>query len=195
MSKFVRFKICLQAFSSQSTQPRQRFLQKVDLLKRQRTVLFSTKHGPITRSYSSRIKWFWMPAGVGFALISFLQLRHILEREKRKHDRSHGKVPPDKAIRPWQVTLFKLVPTRVLSRYWGKINEVELPVFLRAPAIHLWTWAFECCLEEAEEGDVSKYPNLGAFFTRKLKPGTRAIDEESELVRIQSDLLFCIQNI
>lgn len=151
------------------------------LSERQRPSLYSTANGHNTKNSSSRIKWFWMPAGVGFALISLLQLRHIREREKRKNAHLDNEAI-EKCIPSWQVTLFKVVPTRVLSRIWGKVNEIELPAFVRGNVIRLWSWAFDCCLEEADEEDVYKYPNLGAFFTRKLKPGVRVIDQENDLV-------------
>ena len=142
--------------------------------------LFSTS-GQNTVQSSSRIKWFWMPAGVGFALISFIQLRHIRERERRSYAPVETEAS-EKAISPWQVNLFKVVPTRTLSRFWGAVHEVELPVSLRGPMVCLWTWAFGCCLDEAEESDPCKYQNLSAFFTRKLKKDVRDIDKSSELV-------------
>ena len=142
--------------------------------------LFST-NGQNTVQSSSRIKWFWMPAGVGFALISFIQLRHIRERERRRYS-SVETDASEKAIPPWQVNLFKVVPTRAFSRFWGAVHEVELPVSLRGPMVRLWTWAFCCCLDEAEESDPCKYQNLSAFFTRKLKKDVRDIDKSSELV-------------
>ena len=88
----------------------------------------------------------------------------------------------EKAILPWQVNLFKVIPTRALSRFWGSVHEVELPVLLRGPMVRLWMWAFGCCLDEAEEPDPCKYENLGAFFTRKLKKDVRDVDKSCELV-------------
>ena len=145
---------------------------------------FVSTNGQNTSKPSSRIKWFWMPAGVGFALISFIQLRHIVERERRRHT-PQEKDPSEKGMPLWQVNLFKVVPTRTLSRFWGAVHDIELPVSLRGPVVRFWTWSFGCCLEEAEEDDPSKYRNLGAFFTRKLKQGVRTIDETCELVNVQ----------
>ena len=145
---------------------------------------FCSTNGQSTSKPSSRIKWFWMPAGVGFALISFIQLRHIQERERRKYtplEKEHL----EKGMPPWQVNLFKVVPTRTLSRLWGAVHEIELPASLRGPVVRLWTWAFGCCLDEAEEDDPCKYPNLSAFFTRKLKQGVRDIEKISDLVNLR----------
>lgn len=135
--------------------------------------LYST-HNPNTPK--SHIKWFWMPAGVGFALISCIQLRHVWKRERQQGE------PHKNNILPWQVNLFKVIPTRALSRFWGLIHNIELPVLLRAPVVLLWTWAFGCCLDEAEESDPRNYHNLGEFFTRKLKQGARDVDQSCELV-------------
>ena len=129
----------------------------------------------------SRIKWFWMPAGIGFALISFIQLRHVVDRERRRHAPLEEKFS-QKSIPQWIVNMFQVVPTRALSRFWGAVHDIELPVSLRGSVVRLWTWGFGCSLDEAEESDPSKYQNLGAFFTRKLMQGVRTIDESSELV-------------
>ena len=143
---------------------------------------FST-NGQNAAKQQSRIRWFWMPAGVGFGLISFIQLRHIRDRERWKYA-PPGQEPLERGIPQWQVNLFKVVPTRALSRVWGAVHNIQLPVSLRGPVVRSWTWMFDCCLDEAEQEDVSTYQNLGEFFTRKLKEGVRAIDESCELVNL-----------
>ncbi|XP_028400696.1 phosphatidylserine decarboxylase proenzyme, mitochondrial-like [Dendronephthya gigantea] len=153
----------------------------IQTVSRSTQVRFSSGNGQNVVKQSSRIKWFWMPAGFGFALISVIQLRHIQQRERRRHAPLEG-VATQSGIPPWQVNLFKVLPTRALSRFWGSVHDIELPTVLRGPVVRLWTWAFNCCLEEAEETDPSKYKNLGEFFTRKLKQGSRDIDKNSELV-------------
>ena len=37
-----------------------------------------------------------------------------------------------------QVTFYKILPLKALSRTWGKINDFELPVFLRIPLLKLY---------------------------------------------------------
>lgn len=41
-----------------------------------------------------------------------------------------------------QVALYRSVPTRLLSRAWGRLNGVELPNWLRRPVYTLYIWKF-----------------------------------------------------
>lgn len=69
----------------------------------------------------------------------------------------------------------------MISRIWGFINSIYLPLFLRA---HVLTWYaeyFGCNLDEAQK-DLLEYRNLGEFFRRALKPGVRVIDQTSDIV-------------
>lgn len=75
------------------------------------------------------------------------------------------------------VTLYRKMPLRSLSRLWGKVNQLDLPVFLRIPVFKVYIWVFGCKIEEAEEEDLKTYKNLGEFFRRTLKPQVRPIDE------------------
>lgn len=40
-----------------------------------------------------KIEWFYIPAGLGFALIGFIQLKHILRREQKQ--RNFGSIKTD----------------------------------------------------------------------------------------------------
>ena len=72
---------------------------------------------------------------------------------------------------------------RILSRQWGIIAHTRLrPHFLNTLLIYLYVWLFDCKVEEAQIGDLSKYPSLGAFFTRKLKNGVRPVDPDTLVV-------------
>ncbi|CAI9724067.1 phosphatidylserine decarboxylase proenzyme, mitochondrial-like isoform X1 [Octopus vulgaris] len=75
------------------------------------------------------------------------------------------------------VTLYRKMPLRSLSRLWGKVNQLDLPVFMRIPVFRIYIWAFGCNIEEAEEEDLKTYRNLGEFFRRTLKPQVRPIDD------------------
>ncbi|CAG8502658.1 2243_t:CDS:2 [Cetraspora pellucida] len=78
---------------------------------------------------------------------------------------------------PWQVHVLDTLPLRALSRLWGKINnEYNLPVWMREPFYKFYSWIFDCNLDEIENPDLKAYPNLGSFFYRSLKPGSRQID-------------------
>ncbi|XP_062334968.1 phosphatidylserine decarboxylase proenzyme, mitochondrial isoform X3 [Osmerus eperlanus] len=74
-----------------------------------------------------------------------------------------------------QVGLYKTIPTRLLSRAWGRLNQVELPTWLRKPVYSLYIWTFGVNMQEAAVEDLHHYRNLGEFFRRKLKPQARPV--------------------
>uniref|UniRef100_A0AAJ7UKK9 phosphatidylserine decarboxylase n=1 Tax=Petromyzon marinus TaxID=7757 RepID=A0AAJ7UKK9_PETMA len=74
------------------------------------------------------------------------------------------------------------VPTRLLSRAWGRLHGLALPACLRAPLLGLFVWAFHVDMAEAEEGDLRRYPNLGELFRRPLRAGARPISRRHSLV-------------
>ncbi|XP_031526086.1 phosphatidylserine decarboxylase proenzyme, mitochondrial isoform X1 [Vicugna pacos] len=74
-----------------------------------------------------------------------------------------------------RVALYKTVPTRLLSRAWGRLNQVELPHWLRRPVYSLYIWTFGVNMKEAAVEDLHHYRNLSEFFRRKLKPQARPV--------------------
>ncbi|KAI0056762.1 phosphatidylserine decarboxylase [Artomyces pyxidatus] len=69
-----------------------------------------------------------------------------------------------------------------MSRLWGWLNSLELPVWFRPIGFRVYAWAFGCNLDEIEPADLRTYPSLGAFFYRQLKPGARPVDPTAALV-------------
>ncbi|NXU52735.1 PISD decarboxylase, partial [Turnix velox] len=82
---------------------------------------------------------------------------------------------PVKLASDWEVALYKSVPTRLLSRAWGRLNQVELPTWLRKPVYSLYIWTFGVNMKEAAVEDLHHYRNLSEFFRRKLKPQARPV--------------------
>lgn len=66
------------------------------------------------------------------------------------------------------------LPLRNLSRVWGYVNSLELPVWFRPTGFKVYAWAFGCNLEEVEK-DLKEYKSLGDFFYRRLKDGSRPV--------------------
>jgi phosphatidylserine decarboxylase len=62
-----------------------------------------------------------------------------------------------------------------MSRLWGYVNSLELPIWLRPYGIKLYAYTFGCNLEEIEPSDLTNYVSLGDFFYRKLKDGARPV--------------------
>jgi phosphatidylserine decarboxylase len=79
------------------------------------------------------------------------------------------------------------LPLKAMSRLWGRFNEIELPYYLRVPGFKLYSWVFGVNLEEIAEPDLHAYPNLAAFFYRKLKPGARPLDPDPHAILAPSD--------
>ena len=69
------------------------------------------------------------------------------------------------------------LPLRNLSRVWGYLNSLELPVWFRPVGFRLYSSVFGCNLEEIDPEELEKYASLGDFFYRKLKDGARPIDD------------------
>ncbi|CAJ0947948.1 unnamed protein product [Ranitomeya imitator] len=74
---------------------------------------------------------------------------------------------PFAALRPlarvgWRptsrVAIYKSVPTRLLSRAWGRLNQVELPTWLRKPVYSLYIWTFGVKHERGGSGRFAPLP-------------------------------------
>lgn len=86
------------------------------------------------------------------------------------------------AYRNFFVNLYRILPFRSLSRLWGRVNSLEVPLFLRAPMYSLYVRLFNCNLSEALVEDLKQYRNLQDFFMRELKPDVRPVDAHHMLV-------------
>ena len=88
-------------------------------------------------------------------------------------------------VRPavgWNVRSLRRVPWRLISRHWGQIAATPMPSWLAAIVIWCYVKLFSCKLEEAENPDITAYPTLSSFFTRRLRAGARPVDPASALV-------------
>lgn len=77
-----------------------------------------------------------------------------------------------------------MIPTRPLSRAWGSLMSLHLPVWSRAPLLGLYSRIFRCNLAESDRRDYHEYESFSDLFTRHLKEGAREFDENHELVSI-----------
>lgn len=123
--------------------------------------------------------------------------RHRMDSSRSLH--AHAATRIHKAARRWfkrcsshprgaiactffliKLRLYASLPLRSLSRLWGYINGLELPVSLRVPIYKTYSYLFGCNLDEMLEPDLKKYVHLGDFFYRALKPGVRTIATPKE---------------
>lgn len=70
----------------------------------------------------------------------------------------------------------RFLPKNHLSYFIGQLVHIRLPAFLNKLIIAIFAKAYRINLEEAEF-PIAKYPSLGDFFVRKLKPGIRPIGQ------------------
>ena len=88
-----------------------------------------------------------------------------------------------------QVHVIGALPLRNMSRLWGYLNSLELPVWARPIGFRIYASIFGCDLEEIDPDDLTQYASLGDFFYRKLKDGVRPISD-AVLVRLSCSLIF-----
>ena len=123
-----------------------------------------------------------LPLGAGALVVGILQLRRIREREERRAAQGPVAEGEVQLAPEWQVSCYRSLPLRHVSRLWGAVNEVALPGLLRDAVLSSYARAFGCDLAEAERPDLSSYDSLGQFFRRRLRAGARPLDEGAELV-------------
>ena len=82
----------------------------------------------------------------------------------------------------WRVLLglLRLLPQAALSRITGRLAEVRLPRFLRAPVNGAFARAAGVDRSEMV-GGPGDYPSVSAFFVRELRPGLRSWPESPAL--------------
>ncbi|KAG2732389.1 hypothetical protein G9P44_004806 [Scheffersomyces stipitis] len=91
--------------------------------------------------------------------------------------------PHQYRIKPqsWHLYAYSTLPLKTISRIWGQVNSINLPVWVRSPSYRLYSALFGVNLDEMDEPDLTTYSNLSEFFYRKLKPGIRPLGD-SDLV-------------
>ncbi|KAL2871868.1 phosphatidylserine decarboxylase 1 [Aspergillus lucknowensis] len=147
---------------------------------------------------NTKVEWYPIPVGLGIGLLGVLHYYKLQRNERLRAEReteARGEsfdfsTPPRPKTRlsgPWHVQIMSTLPLKAMSRLWGRFNEKELPYCLRVPGFKLYSWAFGVNLDEVAEPDLHVYPNLAAFFYRKLKPGVRPLDTDPHAILAPSD--------
>ncbi len=75
------------------------------------------------------------------------------------------------------------------SRLVGHFAEARLPAVMLRPLLHGYVRAFGVDMQEAAD-PVESFPSFNAFFTRRLKPGTRPLPTEETVVVSPADSLL-----
>ncbi|WMV34543.1 hypothetical protein MTR67_027928 [Solanum verrucosum] len=107
-------------------------------------------------------------------MLGLLHARRLYDDQKIEDAREKGilEFQPDV-----KATFMRLLPLRSISRFWGTLTSVELPMWLRPSVYKGWARAFHSNLEEVAL-PLEEYASLREFFVRRLKEGTRPIDPD-----------------
>ncbi|KAF7051464.1 hypothetical protein CFC21_059699 [Triticum aestivum] len=116
--------------------------------------------------------------GASAAVLLMLGVLHA----KRMYDDKQLVERKEQGIEPefspdLKASFLRLLPLRSMSRVWGSLMEVEVPVFMRPAIYKAWARAFHSNLQEPAL-PLEEYPSLQAFFIRSLKEGSRPIDPD-----------------
>ncbi|PKI85206.1 Psd1p [Malassezia vespertilionis] len=123
------------------------------------------------------LKWTPIPVLLGAAVLVGIEAH----RQWQRNERVAGSTIIDgsgESVRikgPWSLYFFGALPLNTISRAWGWMNHLTLPVWFRPYGFKLYSWIFDCDLSEMKDPDLTHYESLGAFFSRELKAGMRPI--------------------
>ncbi|KAL1194651.1 Phosphatidylserine decarboxylase proenzyme 1 [Cardamine amara subsp. amara] len=108
-------------------------------------------------------------------MLGALHARRLYEDKKLEEKRERGielEFHPDV-----KASFLGILPLRSISRAWGSLMSLEIPVWMRPYAYKAWARAFHSNLEEAAL-PLEEYASLRDFFVRSLKEGRRPIDPD-----------------
>ncbi|XVF10861.1 hypothetical protein REPUB_Repub07fG0219500 [Reevesia pubescens] len=108
-------------------------------------------------------------------MLGVLHARRLYDDKKVEQAREKGvefEFQPDA-----KATFLRVLPLRSISRVWGFLTHVELPLWLRPHVYRAWARAFHSNLEEAAL-PLDAYASLRDFFVRTLREGCRPIDPD-----------------
>ncbi|KAL9262735.1 Phosphatidylserine decarboxylase proenzyme 1, mitochondrial-like protein [Drosera capensis] len=126
---------------------------------------------------NSNGNWFVVPgATVGTILmLGALHARRLYDDKKVEEAREKGIEVEFHA--DLKASFLSMLPLRTISRIWGSLTSVELPIWLRPLVYKGWARAFHSNIEEVEL-PLENYASLRDFFIRSLREGSRPIDPD-----------------
>lgn len=82
----------------------------------------------------------------------------------------------------WMFFFYSTLPLNAVSRVWGQLNSLTLPVALRPVGYRFYSYCFGVDLDEMQDPILENYKNLSAFFYRTIKPECRPFAPNAELI-------------
>ncbi|CAF1097186.1 unnamed protein product [Adineta ricciae] len=83
---------------------------------------------------------------------------------------------------PSKISIYKMLPLKLISRIMGWVARLYLPVWLRPFIFRFYITVFHCHAHEMYNEDLKSYRTISEFFRRKIKMELRPIDKESPIV-------------
>ncbi|KAJ6327297.1 hypothetical protein OIU78_014219 [Salix suchowensis] len=128
-------------------------------------------------SGNSRGNIFLVPGATVATLLMLgaLHARRLYDDKKVEEAREKGiefEFQPDH-----KASFLRILPLRSISRLFGSLTSVELPVWMRPHVYRAWARAFHSNLEEVAQ-PLENYASLREFFVRTLKEGSRPINPD-----------------
>ncbi|GMM58918.1 phosphatidylserine decarboxylase 1 [Maudiozyma humilis] len=106
-------------------------------------------------------------------------------KPKRRHSATYQRV---KIFNDnWLFFCYSTLPLNAISRLWGQVNSLTLPMWLRPIGYNFYTHLFGVNLDEMTDPDLYHYANLSEFFYRTIRPETRPLAMGDHVVACPSD--------
>ncbi|CAF1973386.1 unnamed protein product [Rotaria magnacalcarata] len=83
---------------------------------------------------------------------------------------------------PSKISIYKMLPLKLISRVMGWISRLYIPVWLRPLIFNFYINAFSCHAHEMFNEDLKSYPTISHFFRRKIKMELRPVDKQCPVV-------------
>lgn len=87
----------------------------------------------------------------------------------------------------WIFFCYSTLPLNAISRLWGQVNSLTLPVWLRPLGYRCYSYLFGVHLDEMVDPELTHYANLSEFFYRNIRPECRPITPGTSVVVCPSD--------
>lgn len=133
------------------------------------------------------MKWAVL-TGVTIVIGTLLLTSRQCEEEEESEDgvkRKHRKI---KIIdNNWLFFCYSTLPLNAISRLWGQVNSLTLPIWLRPVGFKFYSYLFGVDMDEMENPILEDYANLSEFFYRNIKPETRPIAPGDDVIVCPSD--------
>ncbi|SCV02562.1 LAMI_0H00584g1_1 [Lachancea mirantina] len=126
---------------------------------------------------------------IGSILLGQDDLEKEVEAESEAADNARRQRGPKIRIfnNNWLFFWYSTLPLNAMSRLWGQVNSLTLPMWMRPWGYRFYSTVFGVDLDEMEDPDFTHYKNLSEFFYRTIRPETRPIAPGDDVVVCPSD--------